>query len=70
MTQDFAALLRAAIIKSGKSQYALAKETGVSQGRISDFLNEPNVRRLRSGSRLGAIHVLSRTRKTIIHHLV
>lgn len=35
---DFAAILRAAIIASGKSQYELAKETEISQGRIGTFL--------------------------------
>lgn len=35
---DFAAIIRAAIVKSGKSQYALAKETEISQGRISEFM--------------------------------
>lgn len=34
----FADILRAAIAKSGKSQYALAKETGISQGRIGAFI--------------------------------
>lgn len=41
--QDFAAILRAAIIKSGKSQYALAKQTGISQGRIGAFLRGGDV---------------------------
>lgn len=42
--QDFAAILRRAIEKSGKSQYALAKETGVPQQRINAFMNGGGLR--------------------------
>lgn len=51
--QDFAAIIRRAIKKSGKSQYALAKETGVSQGRISEFM-AGNDLRLAHASKLAA----------------
>lgn len=36
--QDFAEILRAEVKDSGKSQYALERETGISQGRIGAFL--------------------------------
>jgi ribosome-binding protein aMBF1 (putative translation factor) len=44
MPQDFAATIRAAIAKSGKSQYALREETGISQGRIGAFINGGSMR--------------------------
>lgn len=63
MTQDFAALLRAAIIKSGKSQYALAKETGVSQGRISDFLSGKSIRLEHASNLAHAVGLVLKKRK-------
>lgn len=36
--QDFSAIIRAAIAKSGKTNYALGKESGVFHQRISAFM--------------------------------
>lgn len=62
--QDFAAILRAAIVKSGKSQYALAKETGISQGRIGAFLRGGSMR-LEHASKLSHVLGLTLSRKRV-----
>lgn len=36
---DFAAIIRAAIASSGKSQYAISKESGVPQQMINRLMN-------------------------------
>lgn len=51
--QDFAAIIRAAIAKSGKSQYALREETGISQGRIGAFIRGGSMR-LEHASKIAA----------------
>ncbi len=54
---NLAEILREAIIASGKTQYALSKETGVPQSRISAFLNGGGLRLEHAGKLMDAVGV-------------
>lgn len=52
--QDFAAILRTAIEKSGKTYYALAKETGIPLTTMRQFVLCENSMGLDNAQRLAA----------------
>ncbi len=54
---DLADIIRKAIAASGKTQYALSKETGVPQSRISAFINGGGLRLEHAGSLMDAVGV-------------
>ena len=55
VSQDLAQQLRGAIRDSGKSQYQLAKETGLPQGQISRFLAGADILLSRAGPLAAAV---------------
>ena len=52
---NLAKLLRAAIDRSGKSRYALAKETGVDESVINKFMGGTDIRLETAGKLMEAV---------------
>ena len=61
--QDFSAIIRAAITASGKTNYALGKESGVAHQRIAAFMAGTDIR-LETAKRLAHALGLTLRRKS------